>query len=61
VPFLPLVSVAFCLWLMLALPLLTWIRFGAWLLIGAVIYFTYGVRHSRVRALGLQAAARSPQ
>ncbi|HXY70057.1 MAG TPA: amino acid permease [Gemmatimonadales bacterium] len=51
VPVLPLVSVAFCVYLMLALPLLTWIRFGVWLLIGAVIYFAYGVRHSRVRAL----------
>ncbi|HXY18559.1 MAG TPA: amino acid permease [Gemmatimonadales bacterium] len=58
VPFLPLVSVVFCLYLMLALPLLTWIRFGVWLLIGAAIYFTYGVRHSRVRSLGLQTADR---
>ena len=52
VPVLPLVSVAFCLYLMLNLPLLTWIRFGAWMAIGAVIYFMYGVRHSRVRAMG---------
>ena len=51
VPFLPLVSVAFCLYLMAALPVVTWIRFVAWLLIGAAIYFTYGRRHSRVRAL----------
>ena len=57
VPFLPLVSVAFCLYLMLALPTLTWIRFGVWLLIGAVIYFTYGIRHSRVRRLGEERAA----
>ncbi len=55
VPLLPLVSVAFCLYLMLNLPLLTWIRFGVWLLIGAVIYFTYGVKHSRVRALAAAA------
>jgi APA family basic amino acid/polyamine antiporter len=51
VPVLPLVSVAFCLYLMLNLPGLTWIRFGVWMLIGATIYFMYGIRHSRVRAL----------
>ena len=50
VPALPLVSVAFCLYLMLALPLLTWLRFALWLAIGATIYFSYSVRHSRVRA-----------
>ena len=27
----------------------TWIRLFVWLLIGLVIYFTYGVKHSRVR------------
>jgi APA family basic amino acid/polyamine antiporter len=50
VPWLPLASVAFCLYLMINLPLLTWLRFGLWMAIGSVIYFLYGVRHSRVRA-----------
>jgi len=50
VPVLPLASVAFCLYLMFQLPLLTWIRFGLWMAIGSAIYFLYGVRHSRVRA-----------
>ena len=27
----------------------TWIRFGVWLLIGVVIYFAYGRRHSLLR------------
>src|SRR5437016_13053112 len=53
VPFLPIVSCLFCLYLMIKLPLLTWVRFGLWMAIGAVIYFLYGVRHSRVRRLGL--------
>jgi basic amino acid/polyamine antiporter, APA family len=33
--------------LMLGLPLDTWIRFGAWLLIGLLLYAFYGTRHSR--------------
>ena len=51
VPVLPLVSVAFCVYLMINLPLLTWLRFVLWMGIGALIYFLYGVRHSRVRQL----------
>jgi APA family basic amino acid/polyamine antiporter len=37
-----------CVALMTNLALETWIRFLVWLLIGFVIYFTYGVRRSRV-------------
>ena len=51
VPVLPIFSVLFCLYLMLSLPLLTWLRFGLWMAIGATIYFLYGVRHSRVRRM----------
>ena len=46
VPFLPIASVCACLWLMLNLTALTWIRFGIWLLLGTAIYFGYGRRHS---------------
>ncbi|HUL03738.1 MAG TPA: amino acid permease [Gemmatimonadales bacterium] len=53
VPVLPLISVAFCLYLMLNLPLLTWLRFGLWMAIGAAIYFLYSVHHSRVRRASL--------
>jgi len=28
---------------------LTWLRLIVWLVIGMVIYFTYSVKHSRVR------------
>jgi basic amino acid/polyamine antiporter, APA family len=53
VPWLPLASILFCLYLIWSLPLLTKVRFVAWLVAGAGIYFLYGVRHSRVRRLGL--------
>ncbi len=42
VPVLPLLSIAFCLVLMLSLPLETWVRFVVWLAIGLAIYFAYG-------------------
>ena len=48
VPFTPLISVAACLYLMLQLPRITWMRFGIWLLAGLVIYFLYGMWHSRL-------------
>jgi basic amino acid/polyamine antiporter, APA family len=52
VPVLPIVSILFCLYLIVSLPLLTKIRFVVWLLLGVGIYFLYSVRHSRVRREG---------
>ena len=45
-----LLSIVFCLLLMLGLPLETWIRFFVWLIIGLTIYFTFGRRASRLSA-----------
>jgi len=39
-------AVVSCVYLMLQLPAVTWIRFGIWLAIGLVLYFLYGYRHS---------------
>lgn len=49
VPVTPLISIASCLYLMLQLPVKTWIRFVVWLVLGLVVYFSYGARHSRLR------------
>ncbi|HET8649631.1 MAG TPA: amino acid permease, partial [Gemmatimonadales bacterium] len=49
VPITPLISIAACLYLMLQLPRITWIRFVIWLAVGLIIYFSYGVGHSRLR------------
>ncbi|MBN6033898.1 APC family permease [Amycolatopsis sp. 195334CR] len=48
-PVLPIVAALACLYLMLNLDVLTWIRFAAWLGLGLLIYFVYGRRHSRLR------------
>ena len=48
VPWIPLAGIAMCLYLMLGLPAITWYRFGIWLLVGLLIYFLYGYRHSRL-------------
>ena len=48
VPVFPILGVILCFVLMLSLPLETWIRFFVWLAAGLVIYFLYGVRHSKL-------------
>ncbi|HEY8804333.1 MAG TPA: amino acid permease, partial [Clostridium sp.] len=46
VPLVPILTILACFYLMSALPIVTWIRFIIWLLIGLVIYFIYGRHHS---------------
>ncbi|MFF4572836.1 amino acid permease [Streptomyces sp. NPDC001410] len=48
VPFIPILSVAATLWLMLNLPAETWLRFAIWMVIGCFVYFLYGRSHSRL-------------
>jgi APA family basic amino acid/polyamine antiporter len=36
---------------MFGLPVETWERLAAWLVIGLAFYFLYGARHSRLAAL----------
>jgi len=51
VPFVPIMGILISLALMGGLKGLTWLRLIIWLVIGMVIYFTYGVKHSRVRTM----------
>jgi APA family basic amino acid/polyamine antiporter len=47
-PVLPILSVLACLWLMINLTAITWIRFLIWMALGVVVYYLYGKRHSMV-------------
>ncbi|MEC0091102.1 amino acid permease [Paenibacillus macquariensis] len=48
VPFIPLLSAGACFYLMLNIDKETWLGFLLWLLIGIIIYFAYGYRHSKL-------------
>jgi APA family basic amino acid/polyamine antiporter len=58
VPLIPILGVIANGYMMLRLGKWNWIRLGAWLAIGLVVYFTYSVKHSRVQAI---AAGRKPE
>ncbi len=62
-PFVPILSVLACLYLMLNLTIATWIRFLVWMILGLVVYFGYGYRHARVarnaQPAGLEQAGRT--
>jgi basic amino acid/polyamine antiporter, APA family len=45
-PLFPVLGILSCLWLMLSLPVITWIRFLVWLDLGMFIYWLYGRRNS---------------
>jgi APA family basic amino acid/polyamine antiporter len=49
VPVVPILGILVSLGLMASLNGVTWIRLFVWLVIGLVIYFTYGIKHSKVR------------
>jgi Amino acid transporters len=49
VPFVPVMGILFNGYMMVKLGWLNWARLIVWLALGLVIYFTYSVKHSRVR------------
>jgi APA family basic amino acid/polyamine antiporter len=57
-PWVPIIGLLICLYLMSGLPLPTWQRLIIWLVLGILIYFGYGVRSAqRVRATAQRRAA----
>jgi basic amino acid/polyamine antiporter, APA family len=51
-PVVPAVGVVFSLWLISFLAWETWLRFAVWFMIGAVVYFGYGIRRSKLAGTG---------
>ena len=49
VPLIPILGVATCMFMMVFLPLDTWVRLFVWMLIGVAIYFVYSRYHSKLR------------
>lgn len=47
VPFVPIMGILVCLSMMVSLGIDNWLRLIGWMAIGWVIYFLYGIRHSR--------------
>lgn len=54
VPWIPILAFLFCGYLTLQLPSTTWISFVSWLVIGLVIYFVYGSKHSTLNNIEIQ-------
>jgi APA family basic amino acid/polyamine antiporter len=48
VPLVPILGIAVCLFMMVFLPMDTWIRLIVWMLIGMDIYLVYGAKHSNL-------------
>jgi basic amino acid/polyamine antiporter, APA family len=49
-PVLPTLGMLFCGWLMVSLPLTTWIAFTVWFSVGMAVYFLYSRSHSTLAA-----------
>lgn len=51
VPFVPVMGILVCMYLMYSLPTESWIRLFIWMAIGVALYFSYGKKHSKIRIL----------
>ncbi|HIZ95141.1 MAG TPA: amino acid permease [Candidatus Ligilactobacillus excrementavium] len=47
-PVLPIISVLLCIVMLTQLSQETWLMFVVWVVIGTLIYFTYGIKHSKL-------------
>jgi len=48
VPYIPLLGAAICIVQMVSLPWNTWMRLIGWTVLGFIIYFVYGIKHSKL-------------
>ena len=50
VPVIPIIGILFSLWLLSELAAITWTVFVVWVSLGLIVYFGYGIRHSKLAA-----------
>jgi APA family basic amino acid/polyamine antiporter len=50
-PVVPVLGVGFCGYMLFSLGSETWIAFGAWMVVGLVIYWLYGMKHAKLAAV----------
>ncbi|WP_433463543.1 amino acid permease [Spirillospora sp. CA-128828] len=60
-PVVPIIGIVFSLWLITFLEPMTWVRFGVWFVLGAVVYFAYGRRKSVLAGLPVSAEDDAPE
>ncbi|HUY14271.1 MAG TPA: amino acid permease [Terriglobia bacterium] len=61
VPFVPIMGIVVSMIMMFSLHLLTWEVFLTWLAVGLGVYFSYGVRHSKLQQGASVGAGAAPQ
>lgn len=49
VPLVPILGMLVCAAMIFGLGLENWVRLGVWLVLGLIVYFAYGVKHSRLQ------------
>jgi len=59
-PVVPILSILGCLWILKDLRAVTLIAFVIWILLATVFYFTYSVRHSRLRTVPTEEPVLTP-
>jgi len=52
VPLIPIIGIGFSIWLLSELAAITWLVFLVWVSLGLLVYFGYGIRHSKLAATG---------
>ena len=48
VPVVPVIGILFSIWLLTELAFVTWMVFLGWVALGTLVYFAYGIRHSKL-------------
>ncbi|MHA5049842.1 amino acid permease [Streptomyces sp. SD15] len=51
-PVTPILGVGFCVYMLFSLGTDTWVAFGGWMAVGLVIYWLYGIKHSKLASKG---------